>query len=174
MEALQSNQGFEFPDDVSHYIVALLPVWDVCSLSACSRHWRILCSSNFVWYDLYNKRWRLENVKKYRVEDSLKHQRGNHSSMLLNSASPVVSISYLISQIQDYHPQFVGFISSTSKLLSGEAYGLLYIAVSQKLTGFVLLSVSNVHDMTLMARFVDRADIKLSNMRSVMARKGVS
>ncbi|KAI5084447.1 hypothetical protein GOP47_0000616 [Adiantum capillus-veneris] len=89
MEGLQRNYGFEFPDDVSQNIIGLLPVWDVCSLAACSRHWRILCSSNFVWYSLYKKRWSLENMKNSRAQDSLKYQHSNHSSMILNPASPI-------------------------------------------------------------------------------------
>lgn len=88
MDGQQSTDAFEFPDDVSQHIIALLPVWDVCSLAACSRHWRTLCSSNFVWYVLYKKRWCLEKVNIAREEDSFKHEQGNQSSTTRYPASP--------------------------------------------------------------------------------------
>ncbi|KAH7373481.1 hypothetical protein KP509_17G058900 [Ceratopteris richardii] len=59
MEVSENIHSFGLPDDITQYIIASLPVWDVCSLASCSRHWRSACSSNIVWFILYKKRWSL-------------------------------------------------------------------------------------------------------------------
>lgn len=68
---LWNLQDLDIPLDVSHRIVSLLQVRDVCSLSSCSRQWRSLCSSDFTWCIFYQQRWRL-NPKTFRQEGSPK------------------------------------------------------------------------------------------------------
>lgn len=65
---LWNLQDLDIPLDVSHRIVSLLQVRDVCSLSSCSRQWR---SSDFTWCIFYQQRWRL-NPKTFRQEGSPK------------------------------------------------------------------------------------------------------
>lgn len=79
MDALHPLHGLDLPNDVCQYIVAFLSAWDVCSLALCSRQLHTICSSNFVWYGLYKKRWVLENSKIARVRVSSKDD-GNHTT----------------------------------------------------------------------------------------------
>ncbi|XP_038988716.1 uncharacterized protein LOC113463024 isoform X3 [Phoenix dactylifera] len=51
---LSSNS---LPVDVALNVVSYLETADVCSLGSCSRFWRGLCSSDFVWIALYKRRW---------------------------------------------------------------------------------------------------------------------
>ncbi|KAL6581869.1 hypothetical protein OROMI_005883 [Orobanche minor] len=45
------------PDDIALKIASSLQVIDVCSLGSCSRFWRDLCGSDYVWEALCKDRW---------------------------------------------------------------------------------------------------------------------
>ncbi|KAL0376525.1 UNVERIFIED_CONTAM: hypothetical protein Scaly_0770100 [Sesamum calycinum] len=45
------------PDDIALKIASSLQVSDVCSLGSCSRFWRKLCGSDYVWEALCKDRW---------------------------------------------------------------------------------------------------------------------
>ncbi|KAL2229827.1 UNVERIFIED_CONTAM: hypothetical protein Sindi_1577100 [Sesamum indicum] len=45
------------PDDIALKIASSLQVSDVCSLGSCSRFWRELCGSDYVWEALCKDRW---------------------------------------------------------------------------------------------------------------------
>ncbi|CAK9208284.1 unnamed protein product [Sphagnum tenellum] len=45
------------PTDVIYEIAAFLSERDICSLEICSRFWHELCSSDFIWFHLFRKRW---------------------------------------------------------------------------------------------------------------------
>ncbi|KAH7373479.1 hypothetical protein KP509_17G058900 [Ceratopteris richardii] len=80
MEVSENIHSFGLPDDITQYIIASLPVWDVCSLASCSRHWRSACSSNIVWFILYKKRWSLGKSSYARVIDPLHSNHDDQSS----------------------------------------------------------------------------------------------
>ncbi|KAF6176658.1 hypothetical protein GIB67_034520 [Kingdonia uniflora] len=45
------------PDDIALHIASSLKVSDVCALGSCSRLWRKLCSSDYIWLSLSRNRW---------------------------------------------------------------------------------------------------------------------
>lgn len=45
------------PEDIAVKIASSLELPDVCSLGCCSRYWRELCGSEFIWESLSRKRW---------------------------------------------------------------------------------------------------------------------
>ncbi|KAK4425761.1 hypothetical protein Salat_1770100 [Sesamum alatum] len=45
------------PDDIALKIASSLQVSDVCSLGSCSRFWREMCGSDYVWEALCKDRW---------------------------------------------------------------------------------------------------------------------
>ncbi|KAG9457596.1 hypothetical protein H6P81_002104 [Aristolochia fimbriata] len=45
------------PYDVALVIASFLQVPELCSLGSCSRFWRELCSSDFIWVSLSRERW---------------------------------------------------------------------------------------------------------------------
>jgi hypothetical protein len=47
----------QLPTDVIYEIAAFLSERDICSLEICSRFWHELCSSDFIWFHLFRKRW---------------------------------------------------------------------------------------------------------------------
>ncbi|KAL5995976.1 hypothetical protein ACLOJK_026049 [Asimina triloba] len=49
--------GNSLPDDVALNIASFLQPSDVCALGSCSRFWRDLCSSDFLWISLSKQRW---------------------------------------------------------------------------------------------------------------------
>lgn len=79
---LWNIQGLDIPNDVSHCIVALLPVWDVCSVGSCSRDWRAFCSSNFIWHILCKQRWCARNTTCRGEESNNSEGKGNRLPVL--------------------------------------------------------------------------------------------
>ncbi|KAL6517192.1 hypothetical protein OROHE_017898 [Orobanche hederae] len=51
------NIQISLPDDIALKIASSLQVIDVCSLGSCSRFWRDLCGSDYVWEALCRDRW---------------------------------------------------------------------------------------------------------------------
>lgn len=45
------------PEDIAIKIASSLELPDLCSLGCCSRYWRELCGSEFIWEFLSKKRW---------------------------------------------------------------------------------------------------------------------
>ncbi|GLT99201.1 hypothetical protein SLE2022_166540 [Rubroshorea leprosula] len=45
------------PDDIVIKIASFLELPDLCALGCCSRFWRELCRSDFIWKSLSRKRW---------------------------------------------------------------------------------------------------------------------
>ena len=70
-------EGSHLPSDVVHQIVTCLPGRDICSLQSCSRYWRVLCSSDVVWFHLFRKRW--ASTATATAISSSRHLRGKES-----------------------------------------------------------------------------------------------
>ncbi|XP_058078081.1 uncharacterized protein LOC131226290 isoform X2 [Magnolia sinica] len=51
------KQWDSIPDDIALNIASFLQVSDICSLGSCSRFWRDLCASDFLWISLSKQRW---------------------------------------------------------------------------------------------------------------------
>ncbi|PKA57643.1 hypothetical protein AXF42_Ash016689 [Apostasia shenzhenica] len=47
------------PDDIALQIASFLEAADVCSLGSCSRFWREICVSDFLWMVLAKRRWQM-------------------------------------------------------------------------------------------------------------------
>ncbi|POO02380.1 F-box domain containing protein [Trema orientale] len=45
------------PNDITLKIASLLRVLDLCALGSCSRFWRELCKSDYLWESLAKERW---------------------------------------------------------------------------------------------------------------------
>lgn len=56
MEQQASIQSL-IPFDIALKIASSLQLSDVCSLGSCSRFWRELCASDFIWVSLSRNRW---------------------------------------------------------------------------------------------------------------------
>ncbi|XP_048139980.1 uncharacterized protein LOC115753670 isoform X3 [Rhodamnia argentea] len=52
-ESLQAS----LPEDIALKIASFLPVGDLCALGSCSRLWRDLCRSDYLWESLTRQRW---------------------------------------------------------------------------------------------------------------------
>ncbi|CAI9118721.1 OLC1v1020325C1 [Oldenlandia corymbosa var. corymbosa] len=66
------------PDDLALKVALHLEASDVCSLGSCSRFWRELCGSDFIWEDLCRERWVAINW------DSASSAHGSHSRLPSN------------------------------------------------------------------------------------------
>lgn len=57
---MKKRQNFlqdSLPEDVAFNIISRLEVTDVCSLGSCSKFWREICESDFLWKSLCDERW---------------------------------------------------------------------------------------------------------------------
>ncbi|KAJ8623155.1 hypothetical protein MRB53_031684 [Persea americana] len=61
------------PDDIAFNIVSFLSASDVCSLGCCSRFWRDLCASDFIWISLSKQRWPSFDLYKMNQDSNDQH-----------------------------------------------------------------------------------------------------
>ncbi|KAL0905269.1 hypothetical protein M5K25_027461 [Dendrobium thyrsiflorum] len=137
------------PDDIALNIATFLEAADVCSLGSCSRFWRGICYSDFLWMGLAEKRWPMVDLgSKLSGSSQLQRVSCRHDEVIAQQVS--AESRFLFPPVQGWREFYIYKHQSIARAVSAVKEFVDLCTQNKSLeAGYYLKAVSDLHSYRL-------------------------